>query len=361
MYIKSIAVNDFRNLRVSEIELSQNINIIHGNNAQGKTNFLEAVYFCALGRSLRAASDVELVNFDAKSANIRAEVVRGAVSSRMDMYLEKQGNRAKKYVSVNRVPIRHMKDLFGRILVVMFTPEDLQLIKSGPAERRRFMDLEICQLSPIYYSELKEYHRALKQRNALLKSLQKDKSQTDSLEIWDEQLCKHGSKIMQTRESFINKISDAAAIIHKNITSGKETLKINYIQNITENYLEEMAKSHTRDIYQGSTSRGIHKDDIKFTINEIPVRNFGSQGQQRTAALSAKLAEIEIIKQSTGESPILLLDDVLSELDSHRQKFLLEEIVDLQTIITCTGVEDVLKLDNGYTTMVMDAGCIKMH
>ena len=358
MYIKSIVANDFRNLKVSEVELSQNINILHGNNAQGKTNFLEAVYFCALGRSLRAATDVELVNFDAKSAHIRAEIVRGATESTMDVFVEKQSNRAKKYVSVNRVPIRHMKDLFGRILVVMFTPEDLQLIKSGPAERRRFMDLEICQLSPVYYGDLKEYHRALKQRNALLKLLQRDKTQTDNLDIWDQQLSKHGSKIMRTREAFINKISDAAAGIHKNITSGEENLKIIYNPNIQEDYLEEMSKSHMRDISQGSTSRGVHKDDIKFTINDIPVRSFGSQGQQRTAALSAKLAEIEIIKQSTGESPILLLDDVLSELDVHRQRFLLEEIIDLQTIITCTGIEDVLKLESGYKTMVVEGGCV---
>jgi len=348
MYISHLSAHGFRNLYVEEIELAQGINILHGNNAQGKTNFLEAIYFCAFVRSLRAGSDKELVCFDATSANIRAKLVRGNSNSyqTIDAYIEKHGARVTKSISINRVPIRHMKDLFGRLLVVMFTPEDLRLIKSGPSERRRFMDMEICQLSNVYYSDLREYHRVLKQRNALLKILQKDKSQVDSLDVWDEQLEKYGVRIIKTRADFIKKLSGISKEIHANITQKSESLEIVYIPNIANpgDYLRELKRSRKRDIIQGSTSFGIHKDDLTFTINGISARNFGSQGQQRTAALSAKLAEIEIIKQSTRETPVLLLDDVFSELDSGRQKFLLSQISDIQTLITCTGIDSILGL-----------------
>lgn len=361
MFVQNISLTNFRNLNVDNVELSSGVNILYGNNAQGKTNFIESIYFCAFGRSLRAVTDRELIRFDENSAHIRANFVRGTFNQTLDVYIEKQGTRASKRMSVDRIPIKHMKDLFGRLLVVMFTPEDLKLIKSGPAERRRFMDMEICQLSPVYYSDLREYHRALKQRNALLKILQKDKSQSDSLSVWDEQLVNHGKRIIKTRQNFVEKISNISREIHSNITQNTETLEIIYNPNVSiENYIKDMAKSHKRDIMQGSTSIGIHKDDINFIINGISARNFGSQGQQRTAALSAKLAEIEIIKQSTGETPVLLLDDVLSELDSKRQKYLLSQITDLQTLITCTGIEDVLnsKVINEHRVMHVENGSI---
>lgn len=206
------------------------------------------------------------------------------------------------------------------------------------------MDIEICQLSPVYYSDLRDYHRALKQRNQLLKILRKDIRQKDSLYVWDEQLNISGCRIMATRSAFIKKISEIANEIHGHITEGKEALILMYQPNIIDpqHYRKAMEKSHERDIACGTTSMGIHKDDILFTINDIPARSFGSQGQQRTAALSAKLAEIEIMRSGTKSPPVLLLDDVLSELDGSRQKYLLTSIKDLQTIITCTGLEDVL-------------------
>jgi len=204
--------------------------------------------------------------------------------------------------------------------------------------------MEICQLSNIYYSDLREYHRALKQRNALLKILQKDKSQVDSLDVWDIQLANFGTRVMKARMLFVKKVNDIAKEIHSNITQGTEDLELVYDPNVThiDNYFDNMSKVRKRDILQGTTTVGIHKDDILFKINGISARNYGSQGQQRTAALSAKLAEIEIIKQQTNETPILLLDDVLSELDGNRQQFLINQISDLQTLITCTGLEDVL-------------------
>ncbi|MCL1842435.1 MAG: DNA replication/repair protein RecF [Defluviitaleaceae bacterium] len=340
MHIKNISVSGFRNLDVKNLEFSPGVNILHGDNAQGKTNLLEAVYFCAFGRSLRARHDSELILWGEKTAFIRAQIERAGYTSVLDARLEQTGKKVIKSVALDLISVKHMKDLFGRLLVVMFSPEDLRLIKAGPSERRRFMDMEICQLSPVYYSHLREYFRGLKQRNALLKILQKDKSQKESLSVWDEQLTKYGRKIIKTRMAFVKKISDTAAEIHRNITQNTEELLLEYKPGICdEKYAATLAKSHERDILRGTTSEGIHTDDIEFSINNISARHFGSQGQQRTAALSAKLAEIQIIKQSANETPILLLDDVLSELDNRRQTFLLQQIKNQQTIITCTGIE----------------------
>jgi DNA replication and repair protein RecF len=360
MWISNISVTGFRNLDIAGQDLSQGVNILHGMNAQGKTSFLEAVYFCAFGRSLRSGADKDLVNFDQDAAHVQVDIHRDGYNALLDAHIERIGTKSKKGLAVDHVPIRHMKDLFGRLLVVMFSPEDLKLIKAGPYERRRFMDMEICQLSPVYYSDLKEYYRALKQRNALLKMLYKDKSLADSLSVWDEQLANYGRRIMKLRTSFVKKINDIAREIHLNITQGAETLTLAYEPSIpnVDNYLESLAKGHKRDMAQGTTTLGIHKDDINFTINDISARFFGSQGQQRTAALSAKLAEIEIIKQSTKETPILLLDDVLSELDGSRQQFLLEQIKNLQTLVTCTGLEDILLTMQDHKIMKMAGGRI---
>jgi len=358
MWVSNISAGGFRNLDIVDHELSASVNILHGMNAQGKTSFLEAVYFCAFGRSLRAGSDKDLINFHQASAHVRVDICRNGYTSTLDAHIERIGSKSKKGLALNRIPIKHMKDLFGRLLVVMFSPEDLKLIKAGPYERRRFMDMEICQLSPVYYSDLKEYHRALKQRNALLKIIFKDKTQQNSLSIWDEQLANYGRRVMKLRMEFIKKINVIANKIHKNITQDTENLELIYEPSIAnpDTYLESLNKSHARDMAQGTTTLGIHKDDIQFTINNISARFFGSQGQQRTAALSTKLAEIEIIKQSTSETPILLLDDVLSELDGSRQQFLLAQIKDLQTLVTCTGLEDVLLTMKNYKIIKMIDG-----
>ncbi|MCL2360281.1 MAG: DNA replication/repair protein RecF [Defluviitaleaceae bacterium] len=344
MWVSQITAKDFRNLSLSYVPLSKGTNILYGDNAQGKTNILEAIYFCALGRSPRADNNRELVRFGCNEAFVRVDVNKDDASFKIDAQIQLSDTKSNKNFSIDRVAIKNTRELFGQLMVVLFSPSDLQLIKSGPAERRRFMDMEICQLSPVYYSHLRDYHRALKQRNQLLKLLRKDRRQVDSLSIWDEQLKISGCKIMQTRTAFVNKISTIAKGIHSHITESKEELFLTYQPNIPdpETYRKTLEKSHERDIITGTTSTGIHKDDIMFAINGVPARNFGSQGQQRTAALSAKLAEIEIMRSGGKSPPVLLLDDVLSELDGSRQKFLLTQITDLQTIITCTGLEDVL-------------------
>ena len=363
MWVDNISATNFRNLQVQNQVLSPGVNILHGMNAQGKTSFLESIYFCAFGRTMRLGStDKDLICFGEQAAHVKIDIHRGNLPTTLDAHMERVGNKTKKGIFANNLPIKHMKDLFGRLLVVMFSPEDLRLIKAGPYERRRFMDMEICQLSPVYYSDLKEYHKVLKQRNTLLKTLYKDKSLQDSLSIWDEQLANYGRRIIRARKTFVKKICELAKEIHYNITQGTENLQLTYEPSITneENYLEIITKANNRDITQGTTTLGIHKDDINFTINNISARYFGSQGQQRTAALSAKLAEIEIIKLSTAETPILLLDDVLSELDGKRQQFLLAQINEMQTIVTCTGLEDVLlQMGDSHHIMKMQNGIIE--
>ncbi|MCL2204566.1 MAG: DNA replication/repair protein RecF [Defluviitaleaceae bacterium] len=337
MHIRHLTAENFRNLQISLAELSPGINILYGDNAQGKTNFLEAVYFCALGRPLRADHCRELIPIGGQTAQARA------VFSHFTIHAHVEQNRSKcvKSISLDRVPIKNTRELFGRVPIVSFSPEDLRLIKAGPAERRRFMDIEICQLSPVYYQELREYHRALRQRNHLLKTLQKEKNQLDSLCVWDAQLVQHGLKVMRTREKFVDRISSIARAIHGEITQGKEKLTLEYKPGVSdpESFATALDKHRQRDITLGSTSVGAHRDDVLFTLQGISARSFGSQGQQRTAALSVKLAEIELMGSRTGTSPILLLDDVFSELDAGRQAFLLSQVQDVQTLLTCTGLE----------------------
>jgi len=360
MWVSNLSATGFRNLDIISQDLSPGVNIIHGMNAQGKTSMLEAVYFCAFGRSLRSSSDKELICFGQQAAHVRIDIHRDGYTHAIDAYIERSGAKCTKGLSVNHVPIKHMKDVFGRLLVVMFSPEDLRLIKAGPYERRRFMDMEICQLSPVYYSDLKEYHRVLRQRNALLKILAKDKTQQDSIVAWDEQLANYGRRIMKQRSDFVEKVNEIAKEIHLNITQGTEILELAYAPSVAnaEAYLQTLTKQHKRDMMQATTTVGIHKDDINFCINGISARYFGSQGQQRTAALSVKLAEIELIKQSTKETPVLLLDDVLSELDSNRQHFLLKQINNLQTLVTCTGLEDVLLTMKDHKILEMENGTL---
>ena len=340
MVVTSVGIRGYRNLVTLRQELSPGINILHGNNAQGKTNFLEAVYFCAFGRSQKTRHDSELVKWGEKTALINLEMEKGGIGYSLDVRLEAYGRKTLKAISMDKVPLNHMKDLFGKLLVVLFSPEEMRLIKAGPMERRRFMDMELCQLSPVYYNDLKEYYRVLKQRNAFLRILQKDRSQIASISIWDDQLVNLGNRIGKIRVEFVSRLSQIASEIHSGITGDNEILTMVYKRTPIDHIILE--KNRQRDIIIGYTKDGIHGDDIEFLVNDRPVRSFGSQGQQRTAVLSAKLAQITLIKENTGHNPVLLLDDVFSELDGLRQRYLLSYIKDSQTIITCTGVEDFL-------------------
>jgi len=265
--------------------------------------------------------------------------------TQIDIHL--RDDRAKG-IAIDSVPIRKLTDLFGKLLCVIFTPEDLQLIKEGPAERRRFIDMEMCQISKVYVYHLQAYYHVLKQRNSLLKSLRGDRSAAkklgDTISVWNDQLVEHGTKIYEERLRFIEGLDISASEIHGRLTGGGEILRITYKPHITpDDFARKLEQSLERDIMLGATSVGVHKDDLSFTINNLDARVYGSQGQQRTASLSAKLAQIEIMTKLAGEPPVLLLDDVLSELDESRQTHLMQSINNTQAIITCTGVEDVIR------------------
>ena len=341
MYITEVSLQNFRNLEQLKIEPSRGINVIYGSNAQGKTNFLESLYFCAMGRSLRGKSDQQLIRFDAEESHIRMMVQRKNLYDRIDVHLKKD---EKKGIAVNGLPVRKLGDLFGTLYAVIFSPEDLSLVKDGPAERRRFLDMELCQLSKVYYYDLQQYYRILKQRNNLLKEISKNPKLQDTLFVWDDQMAEYGERIIAARKKFLARLDEIASEKLSQLTGGKDHLQTIYKPNCDAGMLaEKLQKNLERDIYFGSTQSGPHKDDILFSIDGREVKVYGSQGQQRTTALAARLAEIDLIREETGEDPVLLLDDVFSELDESRQKFLLESIGDLQAFVTCTGIEDSVK------------------
>lgn len=315
-------------------------NIIYGDNAQGKTNILEAIYVSATTKSHRGNKDREMIIFDGEEAHIKTIVEKNDVPFRIDIHLKK--NKAKG-IAINGIPIKRSSELFGIINIVIFSPEDLSIIKEGPAARRRFMDMELCQIDKIYLSDITNYNKVLIQRNKLLKDIGFRSDVMDTLEIWDMQLVQYGKRIIERRKQFIEDLNIIIGSIHSNLSGQKEHLVLEYEANADARDLEkQVLESRNRDIKTKVTNVGPHKDDICFRINDNDVRKYGSQGQQRTAALSLKLSEIELVKRVIHDNPILLLDDVLSELDSKRQNFLLNSIKDVQTIVTCTGLEEFI-------------------
>ncbi len=360
MYVKKISLKNYRNIERLDLELKNGVNIFYGKNAQGKTNLLESIYIGATGRSHRTHKDKELINFNKDEAHIRLEVYKQNIFDKIDIHLKKD---SKKGIAINNIPINKLGELFGYLNVVIFSPEDLSLIKQGPQERRKFLDMELCQINKIYYYNLSQYYKVLKQRNILLKKISKNQSLKDTLFVWDNQLIDFGMKIIKTRHLFINKINNISKKIHRDITNNKEDLDIKYKPSVLENeFKEKLEKNLEKDIMYTNTAYGPHKDDMLFFINGVNARDFGSQGQQRTVSLSTKLAEIMLIEEEKGSLPLLLLDDVLSELDKDRQKFLINNIKNLQVIITCTGVEDVLKnLDKNCSIFKVTNGSIQKH
>lgn len=341
MIIKSIELKNFRNYKQLQIDFDQATNILFGDNAQGKTNILESAYVSATTKSHKGSRDKEMIRFGEEEAHIRTVVCKKEQDFQIDIHLKK--NRAKG-IAINQLPIKKASDLFGILNIVFFSPEDLNIIKDGPAERRRFLDLELCQLDKIYLSDLTAYNKVLKQRNSLLKDMIYRPDLKDTLPIWDEQLIEYGKRIIRRRQSFIEELYEIVQEIHGNLSGKRELLTLKYEPNVESIFFQdELFRASERDRKLCQTSVGPHRDDISFMLGDIDIRKFGSQGQQRTAALSLKLSEIELVKKSIGDTPVLLLDDVLSELDSNRQNYLLNSIHDIQTIITCTGLDEFIK------------------
>lgn len=341
MIIKSIELQNFRNYEDLNISFDEGTNIFYGDNAQGKTNILEAAYLSGTTKSHKCSKDKEMIRFGEQEAHIRTVVVKKDKEYQIDMHLK---NNRSKGIAINKVPIKKASELFGILNMVFFSPEDLNIIKNGPAERRRFLDSELCQLDKIYLSDLTTYNKILNQRNKLLKDMVYRPDLKDTLPVWDMQLVETGRKIIRRRKQFVDELNEIVHDIHYRISGEKENLLLQYEPSIEDIFFEdELSRVKERDMRQCMTSVGPHRDDLLFSIGEVDIRKFGSQGQQRTSALSLKLSEIELVKRSIHDTPVLLLDDVLSELDSNRQNYLLNSIHDTQTLITCTGLDEFVK------------------
>ena len=320
MYFKEIDLTNFRNYENLEISFDEGTNILFGDNAQGKTNILEAAYMSGTTKSHKGSRDREMIRFGEEEAHLKTVVVRGG----------------REYQKAS--------ELFGILNIVFFSPEDLNIIKNGPAERRRFLDSELCQLDRIYLADLTNYNKILAQRNKLLKDMIYRPSLSDTLPVWDMQLIETGKKIIRRRKQFVDELREIVSDIHYRISGGKEELFLKYEPNIDDIFFEdELSRAKEKDKKLCQTSVGPHRDDLLFSIGDVDIRKYGSQGQQRTSALSLKLAEIELVRKSISDTPVLLLDDVLSELDSSRQNYLLNNISDTQTIITCTGLDEFVR------------------
>ena len=341
MNIRSIELKNFRNYENLEIFFDEGTNILFGDNAQGKTNILEAAYMSGTTKSHKGSRDKEMIRFGEEEAHLKTVVARGGREYQIDMHLKK--NRAKG-IAIDKSPIKKASELFGILNIVFFSPEDLNIIKNGPAERRRFLDSELCQLDRIYLADLTNYNKILAQRNKLLKDMIYRPSLSDTLPVWDMQLIETGKKIIRRRKQFVDELREIVSDIHYRISGGKEDLFLKYEPNIDDIFFEdELSRAKEKDKKLCQTSVGPHRDDLLFSIGDVDIRKYGSQGQQRTSALSLKLSEIELVRKSISDTPVLLLDDVLSELDSSRQNYLLNNISDTQTIITCTGLDEFVR------------------
>ena len=345
MQIRKLRLKDFRNYKSLELTFHPKVNLLLGNNAQGKTNLLEALYITSLGKSFRTGRDSEMIRFGAPFFRVEIEALRDGEPLSVELAVSED----QKAIKIDGVKATKSSELLEHIYTVVFSPEDLKIVKDEPEKRRRFLDREISQLKPSYYQNLGSYKKALIQRNALLKDC---RAEEKNLEVWDESLAQYGQLVMAERQRFTEKLNRISREIHQRITDGQEELQVLYHPDTTGNLLEALQKNHRRDRIRGTTGVGPHRDDLTLLVNGIDLRSYGSQGQQRTAALSLKLAELKLIKEETGEEGILLLDDVLSELDSQRQQFLIHTLKDIQLFITATElgkeVENSLPKGNLY-------------
>lgn len=358
MVIKSISLQNYRNYHELNLDFDPNTNIFYGDNAQGKTNILEAVYVSGTTKSHRGGKDKELICFSEEEAHICTFIEKQEIVHKIDMHLRK--NKTKG-VAIDGIPIRKASELFGIIHFVFFSPEDLSIIKNGPSERRRFVDSELCQLDKIYLHNLAGYNKVVLQRNKLLKELYFRPDYESVLDVLDLQLVKYGTQIISRRNTFVKELNEIIGDIHDQLSGGQEHIFLEYEANTDEKcFLDRLRQEKEKDKKLKTTTVGPHRDDLSFLVNGIDIRRFGSQGQQRTAALSLKLSEIELVKRTVNDTPILLLDDVLSELDSNRQNYLLNSIKNVQTLITCTGLDEfinnrfsinrIFRVENGTVT-----------
>ena len=333
MWIKEIELKNFRNYKEEKISLKNNVNILYGENAQGKTNIIESIFLCSMGKSFRTTKDKEMIKINERNCSVEVEYEKSDREGQIKIEI---GN--KKNIFINGIKIKKLSELLGKINVVIFTPDDIEIIKGGPEKRRKFLDIMISQLRPNYMYILSLYQKTLEQRNNYLKQIKEEKKDENLLEIWDNKLCEYAIKIHEYREEFINKLIPKIEKIHNEITNNKEKIKIEYMTECKkkETYLNLLKQRRKLDIIKGFTTKGIHRDDFMIYVNGKQINVYGSQGQQRTAILTLKLAELNVIHDEIGDYPILLLDDFMSELDKNRRESLIKNIKNNQVIITCT-------------------------
>lgn len=348
MIVKNLVLENYRNHTNTRILFSDRFNIFYGDNGQGKTNILEAIYLCASGRSHRTSRDSELIKFGCENFSIAAHVSKtGGLDKDIEIsYYENQ----KKQIRINDIPIKKIGALMGNLYAVLFSPEDLFIVKQGPTERRRFVDITLSQIKPSYFYNLQQMSKILKQRNTLLKNISSNPKLMDTVDIWNMRLAEVAAAIIKARRTFSIMLSGMAENQHNFLTGKSEKISFDYrcsfqisgqddTEQIEKLYLVQLEKSMQRDIVLGYTTVGPHRDDYDIMINDKSLKLYGSQGQQRSAVLSLKIAEIELVKKATNQYPVLLLDDVMSELDKNRQKYLMDSIKEVQTFITCTNKE----------------------
>ncbi|MBQ2864074.1 MAG: DNA replication/repair protein RecF [Clostridia bacterium] len=355
MEIKSVELKNFRNYTLQKVGFKSGLNILEGKNAQGKTNLLEAVFLCAIGKSPRTNKEKELLKWNEQMGKVTIEFTKKSGTKKIELYLFSNQNKA---IKINGVPIKKLGELMGELNAIYFSPDELKLVKESPDERRRFMDIDLCQFNKNYFYALNKYNKILNQRNKLLKSgnLQSIK---ETISIWNEQLSEQACYIILKRLELIDKLKVFAERAHYYLTDNQEKMVLSYVgltdtskETLKQKLVKLYETSLEKDLNLGYTTVGPHRDDIKIMVNDVDIRHFGSQGQQRSCALSLKLAELEIFKSNLGEYPVLLLDDVLSELDEFRREKLLKIINNFQTLLTCTEYNlnlpaNVLKVKSG--------------
>lgn len=357
MRVKSLSLKNFRNYEQAIITPDSGVTVFTGPNAQGKTNILEALHLCCLGRSHRTARDEELIRWGESAARVQIQTQQNDGTHEVTILLSRT-QKKKKTVRIGARDAARIGELFGHVCGVLFSPEDLSIVKEGPSERRRFLDMQLSQLRPQYFYSLQRAVRTLNQRNALLKEIARNPSLLPTLDMWDEQLALIGREIAKNRREAIEVLSEEAKKAHASLTGGREELRLWYIsqtadaEDAADQLLSRMRAARSEDLRRMTTTVGVHRDDIGVTINGKEARNFASQGQQRSAVLSLKLAQLEMAAKETGEAPILMLDDVMSELDPSRRRQLIERIDRVQTFVTCTDLSDLAGAKQGAVYQV---------
>ena len=353
MWIEKIKLENFRNYTKQEIVLNKGLNVFYGENAQGKTNIIEACFLGSLGKSFRTNKENELIKFNENFTNIEIDYCKSDRKGNVKINIEH-----KKSVFVNKIKIKKLSDLLGNIHTVIFTPDDINILKDGPESRRRFLNIMISQLRPKYMHMCSLYMKAINERNNYLKKIKNENANENLLDIWDEQLIVYAKNISEYRNDYINKLKNRVEDIHFNITVDKEKMNLKYNTDCldTNKYKNLLLERRSLDIIKGYTTRGIHRDDFNIYLNDKLVTIYGSQGQKRSSILSLKMAELQVVKDEINETPILLLDDFMSELDEKRRNNFLKKLDDIQIIITCT--DKLLLKNNDFKNFLVKNGNI---